>query len=65
MGFATLASAAVTSAALLLTAQLTGEPWKPCAFNDRPIACREVREGPQAAEPLPSWREGRIGRAHV
>ena len=129
MGFATLASAAATGAALLLTAQLTGEPWKPCAFNDRPIDCREAHrgevlqvewrdgqamtytrlpgveghadalyrdrlgglwrlelfpqgnrvlthtgngnriflplrpEGPQAAEPLPSWREGPVRQA--
>jgi hypothetical protein len=33
----------LTAAALVLTAQLTGEPWKPCAFNDTPIDWRRPR----------------------
>jgi hypothetical protein len=55
MGFATLTSAAATAAALVLTAQLTGEPWKPCAFNDRPIDCREVLRGEVLQV---EWRDG-------
>lgn len=39
----------------MLTAQLTGEPWKPCAFNDTTIDCRERHRGDQLQV---EWRDG-------
>jgi phosphoglycolate phosphatase-like HAD superfamily hydrolase len=51
VGFASLA----TAAALVLTAQLTGEPWKPCAFNDTTIDCRERHRDDQLQV---EWRDG-------
>lgn len=45
----------LTAAALVLTAQLTGEPWKPCAFNDTPIDCRERHRGDALQV---EWRDG-------
>lgn len=41
--------------ALVLVAQLTGEPWKPCAFNDTPIPCRERHRGDRLQV---EWNDG-------